>query len=49
MENKDSATEEKWGLVSGPVVFSGEPASCQGYVELINRSAENVEPKAIAM
>jgi hypothetical protein len=49
MENKDSATEEKWGLVSGPVVFSGEPASCQGYVELINRSAENVEPKAIAI
>jgi len=49
MENKERLKEEKWGLGPGPIVFTGTPASCQGYVELINKSAEDVEPKAIAI
>src|SRR5262249_4084893 len=46
MEN-DDGDEEKCGLGPGPIVLTGVPRSCQGYVELINRSSEVVEPKAI--
>ncbi len=49
MENNDRVTEAKWGLGPGPIVFTGSPASCQGYVELINNSAVDVEPEALAI
>jgi hypothetical protein len=49
MESNDEAPEAKWGLGPGPIVCTGGPASCQGYVVLINRTAEDVHPKAIAI
>jgi hypothetical protein len=49
MEKQETVVEEKWGLGAGPIVLTGRPASCQGYVELINRSAEDVEPRAVAI
>lgn len=49
MQNKERVIEEKWNLGRGPIVFTGGPASCQGYVELINKSGEDVEPKPIAI
>jgi hypothetical protein len=39
----------EWVLGPGPVVCTGAPASCQGFVELINRTAEEVRPKTIAI
>jgi hypothetical protein len=49
MDNKERAIDEKCSLGRGPIVFAGAPTSCQGYVELINQSTEDVEPKAIAI
>jgi hypothetical protein len=49
MLNKDRMVQEKWGIGPGTVVFTGGPTSYQGYVELINNSAEEVAPDAIAI
>jgi hypothetical protein len=49
MEKKHSVAEGKWGFRPGPILFAGPPASCQGYLELINKSDDDVEPKAITI
>lgn len=47
--NHEAAQQAKWVLGPGPIVCTGAPASCQGYVELINHTAEDVQPKTIAI
>jgi hypothetical protein len=49
MYNKKRPRDERCSLGRGPIGFAGAPMSCQGYVELINESAEHVAPKAIAI
>jgi hypothetical protein len=49
MRNQERVVQEKWGMGPGPIVFTGGPTSYQGYVELINSSAEELEPRAIAI
>src|SRR5262249_30385618 len=46
---KNEGEIEKCDVGRGPIVFTGVPRACQGFVELINRSAEVVEPKTIAI
>jgi hypothetical protein len=48
MENNEGEME-KCHVGPGPIVFTGVPRACQGYVELINRSAEVIEPRSIAI
>ncbi len=49
IENYDRVPEEQWRLGPGPVILIGYPKSCRGHVELINKSAGSIEPKAIAI
>ncbi len=49
MERKEQVSQEKWELGPGPFVLSGPPPVCEGTVELVNRSEEELELTAIAI
>jgi hypothetical protein len=49
MNEKPGMTEEKWELGRGPVVLIGRPPVCQGFVDVINRSAERVRVRMISL
>src|ERR1700737_608097 len=47
MERKEYVSEEKWELGPGPFVLSGRPPVCEGTVELLNKSEEELKLTAI--
>lgn len=47
MEKEAVPVEAKWELGPGPFILTGQPPICEGTVELINKSAENLRLREI--